>query len=56
LGLGVGVGTIKTLIHRLRKQYLAAVREEVARTASNPAELKARSARCVMRWLPPKDG
>jgi hypothetical protein len=55
-GLGVGVGTIKTLIQRLRKQYLAAVREEVARTASNPAELKARSARCVMRWSPPKDG
>jgi RNA polymerase sigma-70 factor (ECF subfamily) len=24
--LGVGVGTVKTLIHRLRKQYLALVR------------------------------
>jgi hypothetical protein len=28
----LGVGTVKTLIHRLRKQYLAAVREQVART------------------------
>jgi RNA polymerase sigma factor (sigma-70 family) len=38
--LGVGVGTVKTLIHRLRKRYLAAVREEVARTVSNPAEIE----------------
>jgi RNA polymerase sigma factor (sigma-70 family) len=38
--LGVGVGTVKTLIHRLRKQYLAAVREEVARTVSNPVEIE----------------
>jgi RNA polymerase sigma factor (sigma-70 family) len=38
--LGVGVGTVKTLIHRLRKQYLAAVREEVARTVSDPAEIE----------------
>ena len=34
----VGVDTVKTLIHRLRKQYLSAVREQVARTESNPAE------------------
>jgi DNA-directed RNA polymerase specialized sigma24 family protein len=39
--LGIGVGTVKTLIHRLRKQYLAVVREEVARTVSNPAEIGA---------------
>jgi RNA polymerase sigma factor (sigma-70 family) len=38
--LDVGVGTVKTLIHRLRKQYLAVVREEVARTISNPAEIE----------------
>jgi DNA-directed RNA polymerase specialized sigma24 family protein len=38
--LSVGVGTVKTLIHRLRKRYLAAVREEVARTVSNPAEIE----------------
>ena len=37
--LGVGVGTVKTLIHRLRKQYFATVREEVARTVSDPAEI-----------------
>jgi hypothetical protein len=34
----VGVDTVKTLIHRLHKQYRAAVREQVARTESNPAE------------------
>jgi hypothetical protein len=38
--LDIGVGTVKTLIHRLRRQYLAAVREEVARTVSNPAEIE----------------
>jgi len=37
--LGVGVGTVKTLIHRLRKQYMAIVREEVSRTVSDPAEI-----------------
>jgi len=37
--LGVGVGTVKTLIHRLRKQYFATVREEVARIVSDPAEI-----------------
>jgi RNA polymerase sigma-70 factor (ECF subfamily) len=37
--LGTGVGTVKTLFHRLRKRYLAVVREEVARTVSDPAEI-----------------
>jgi RNA polymerase sigma factor (sigma-70 family) len=37
--LGTGVGTVKTLIHRLRKQYFATVREEVARTVADPAEI-----------------
>jgi len=38
--LGVGVGTVKTLIHRLRKQYMEVVREEVGRTVSDPAEIE----------------
>jgi transposase len=38
--LGTGVGTVKTLIHRLRKQYFATVRQEVARTVSDPAEIE----------------
>jgi RNA polymerase sigma-70 factor (ECF subfamily) len=38
--LGVGVGTVKTLIHRLRKQYMAIVWEEVGRTVSDPAEIE----------------
>jgi hypothetical protein len=31
---------VKTLIHRLRKRYFAVVREEVARTVSDPAEIE----------------
>ena len=38
--LGIGVGTVKTLIHRLRKRYLAVVREEVAGTVSDPGEIE----------------
>jgi transposase len=38
--LSMGVGTVKTLIHRLRKRYFAVVREEVARTVSDPAEIE----------------
>ena len=38
--LGMAVGTVKTFIHRLRKRYLAVVREEVARTVSDPAEIE----------------
>ena len=37
--LNVGVGTVKTLIHRLRKRYIEIVRQEVARTVSGPAEI-----------------
>ena len=37
--LNVGIGTAKTLIHRLRKRYIEIVREEVARTVSDPAEI-----------------
>jgi RNA polymerase sigma factor (sigma-70 family) len=37
--LNVGVGTVKTLIYRLRRRYIEIVREEVARTVSDPAEI-----------------
>jgi DNA-directed RNA polymerase specialized sigma24 family protein len=37
--LGVGVGAVKTLIHRLRKRYSAHLRQEVGRTVSDPAEI-----------------
>ena len=37
--LNVGVGTVKTWIHRLRSRYIEIVREEVARTVSDPAEI-----------------
>jgi RNA polymerase sigma factor (sigma-70 family) len=39
--LQVSVGAIKTLIHRLRKQYTDFVREEVSRTVSESADLDA---------------
>jgi DNA-directed RNA polymerase specialized sigma24 family protein len=39
--LQVGVGAVKTLIHRLRKQYTSSVREEIGRTVANPAEIDA---------------
>ena len=39
--LGVGVGTVKTLIRRLRKHYMAVVREEIGRTVSDPADIEA---------------
>jgi hypothetical protein len=37
--LEVSVGALKTLIHRLRKQYTAFVREEVSRTVSDLADV-----------------
>lgn len=39
--LGLGLGTIKTLIHRLRKRYTAILRQEIARTVSDPGEVDA---------------
>jgi RNA polymerase sigma factor (sigma-70 family) len=39
--LGVSVGAIGTLIHRLRKEYSALVRHEIQRTVSNPADVAA---------------
>jgi RNA polymerase sigma factor (sigma-70 family) len=38
--LDIGVGTVKTLIHRLRRHYLAVVREQVTRTVSDPSEIE----------------
>ena len=37
--LGVGMGAVRTLIHRLRKQYTYLLREEVARTVSEPIDI-----------------
>jgi RNA polymerase sigma factor (sigma-70 family) len=37
--LKISVGSVKTLIHRLRKQYASIVREEIGRTLSDPAEV-----------------
>jgi hypothetical protein len=39
--LQVSVAAVKTLIHRLRKQYTALVREEISRTVSNEADADA---------------
>jgi RNA polymerase sigma factor (sigma-70 family) len=37
--LQVSVGSVKTLLHRLRKQYACLLREEVGRTVSDPGEV-----------------
>jgi hypothetical protein len=37
--LSVSVPGVKTLIHRLRQQYTSLLRQEVARTLSDPAEV-----------------
>jgi len=39
--LQVSVGAVKTLIHRLRKQYAVLVREEIERTVSDPGDVDA---------------
>jgi hypothetical protein len=38
--LGIGVGAAKTLIHRFRKRYTAILRETIASTVSDPAEIE----------------
>jgi hypothetical protein len=43
----VGVDTVKTLTHRLRKQYLATVRKQVAGTVSDPAEIEGKIRRAL---------
>ena len=37
--LEVSVGAVRTLVHRLRTRYTALLREEVARTVSDPREI-----------------
>ena len=37
--LGIKTGAAKTLVHRFRKRYSAIVRQEIARTVSDPAEV-----------------
>jgi RNA polymerase sigma factor (sigma-70 family) len=37
--LEISVGSLKTQIHRLRKQYTATVREEISRTVSDSADV-----------------
>jgi RNA polymerase sigma factor (sigma-70 family) len=37
--LGVSIGGVKTLVHRLRKRYSQMLRDEVARTVSDPADI-----------------
>jgi RNA polymerase sigma-70 factor (ECF subfamily) len=37
--LGVGLGAVKTLIHRLRRQFATAVRREIMQTVSAPHEV-----------------
>lgn len=37
--LKISVGSVKTLIHRLRKRYTAFVREEISRTVSDSADV-----------------
>ena len=39
--LQVSAGAVKTLIHRLRKQYATLVREEIERTVSDPDDVDA---------------
>jgi hypothetical protein len=39
--LKVSVAAVKTLIHRLRKQYTALVREEISRTVSDAGDVDA---------------
>ncbi len=39
--LGLSLGALKSAIRRLRQRYAELVREEVARTIANPAELEA---------------
>jgi len=39
--LEVSVGSLKTQIHRLRKQYTATIREEISRTVSDSADVDA---------------
>ena len=39
--LQVSVGAVKTMIHRLRKEFALLVREEIERTVSDPHDVDA---------------
>jgi RNA polymerase sigma factor (sigma-70 family) len=49
-GLGMSLGAIKTAIHRIRSQYRALLREEVARTVATPVEVED-ELRCLQAAL-----
>jgi hypothetical protein len=38
--VGVGLGGVKTLIHRLPKRYSSILRQDIARPVSDPAEIE----------------
>jgi RNA polymerase sigma-70 factor (ECF subfamily) len=44
--LGLSLGAIKTVIHRMRNRYRTLLREEVARTVATPGEVEEE-----LRWL-----
>jgi RNA polymerase sigma factor (sigma-70 family) len=48
--LGLSLGTIKTVIHRMRNRYRTLLREEVARTVATPAEVE-EELRCLRAAL-----
>ena len=39
--LGISLGAVKTLIHRLRKRYAVLLREAVSRTVSDQSDVEA---------------
>jgi RNA polymerase sigma-70 factor (ECF subfamily) len=44
--LGVGEGAVRVAVHRLRKRFAAVLREEIARTVDDPADVDSE-----IRWL-----
>ena len=48
--LGLSLGAIKTVIHRMRNRYRTLVREEVARTVATPSEVE-EELRCLRAAL-----
>jgi RNA polymerase sigma-70 factor (ECF subfamily) len=48
--LGISLGAVKTVIHRMRNRYRTLLREEVARTVATPAEVE-EELRCLRAAL-----
>jgi hypothetical protein len=48
--LGLSVGTVKTVIYRMRNRYRTLLREEVARTVAMPGEVE-EELRCLRAAL-----